>query len=173
MTICMDCKRERCSCRGDGSRIIDDLALSQTIFERDKAAKARDRFEEDNKRLREALEMVRSECIRKLKASNFHMCVKHILVQVSQALDGTKESERVRELERRLAEEIKYGHAQCTMDNCASSGVDCPAHTPRAESPDEQTQRYYRAMNKADERSRRLQAQIDEMVNAEVTDVTQ
>ena len=30
--------------------------------------------------------------------------------------------------ERRLAEEITWGHRFCTPDNCVSSGTDCPAH---------------------------------------------
>jgi hypothetical protein len=33
----------------------------------------------------------------------------------------------VKWLERRLKEEIKWGHRQCTHDNCESSGTDCPA----------------------------------------------
>lgn len=36
---------------------------------------------------------------------------------------------RVAELEARLAEEIKWGHRNCTGDNCRSSGTDCPANT--------------------------------------------
>jgi hypothetical protein len=34
---------------------------------------------------------------------------------------------RVQLAERRLAEEIKWGHRCCTPDNCVSSGTDCPA----------------------------------------------
>ena len=34
----------------------------------------------------------------------------------------------VRWLESRLAEEIKWGHRNCTHDNCESSGTDCPAN---------------------------------------------
>jgi hypothetical protein len=33
----------------------------------------------------------------------------------------------VRWLESRLAEEIKWGHLECTPDNCMSSGTDCPS----------------------------------------------
>jgi hypothetical protein len=36
-----------------------------------------------------------------------------------------------REIERlnlRLAQEIKWGHQDCTADNCNSSGIDCPAN---------------------------------------------
>ena len=36
-------------------------------------------------------------------------------------------SKVLRPLEDRLAEEIKWGHARCTPDNCVSSGTDCPA----------------------------------------------
>jgi len=35
----------------------------------------------------------------------------------------------VRWLESRLAEEIKWGHRNCTHDNCESSGTDCPANS--------------------------------------------
>ena len=34
----------------------------------------------------------------------------------------------VRWLESRLAEEIKWGHRNCTNGNCESSGTDCPAN---------------------------------------------
>ena len=34
----------------------------------------------------------------------------------------------VRWLETRLAEEIKWGHRDCTHDNCESSGTDCPVN---------------------------------------------
>ena len=30
-------------------------------------------------------------------------------------------------LTKRLNEEIKWGHRNCTRDNCLSSGTDCPA----------------------------------------------
>jgi hypothetical protein len=33
---------------------------------------------------------------------------------------------RAETLEKRLAEEIKWGHQHCTINNCVSSGVDCP-----------------------------------------------
>jgi len=39
---------------------------------------------------------------------------------------------RVQLAERRLAEEIKWGHRCCTADNCASSGTDCPARAEAA-----------------------------------------
>ena len=32
------------------------------------------------------------------------------------------------ELRRRLDEEIKWGHRECTHDACKSSGTDCPAN---------------------------------------------
>jgi hypothetical protein len=34
------------------------------------------------------------------------------------------------ELRRRLEEEIKWGHRECTIDACRSSGTDCPANAP-------------------------------------------
>lgn len=34
----------------------------------------------------------------------------------------------VRWLESRLTEEIKWGHMNCTKDNCMSSGRDCPVN---------------------------------------------
>ena len=34
----------------------------------------------------------------------------------------------IRWLAQRLDEEIKWGHRECTHDNCKSSGTDCPAN---------------------------------------------
>jgi hypothetical protein len=36
---------------------------------------------------------------------------------------------KINELELRLAEEVKWGHRNCSRDNCLSSGTDCPART--------------------------------------------
>ena len=44
----------------------------------------------DNKRLREALEEIQDECKRKLQVSNYHMCVKTLLVRTVQALNACK-----------------------------------------------------------------------------------
>lgn len=43
---------------------------------------------------------------------------------------GRGDAKRIRQLESRLAEEIKWGHRNCTHDDCKSSGSDCPANTP-------------------------------------------
>lgn len=45
------------------------------------------------------------------------------------AQDSIKEANaEIAKLRRRLAEEIKWGHRECTHDNCNSSGTDCPAN---------------------------------------------
>jgi hypothetical protein len=41
---------------------------------------------------------------------------------------GRGDAKRIRQLENRLAEEIKWGHRNCTHDDCKSSGSDCPAN---------------------------------------------
>ena len=33
----------------------------------------------------------------------------------------------IEELKRRLEEEVRWGHKDCTAENCVSSGIDCPA----------------------------------------------
>lgn len=43
--------------------------------------------------------------------------------------DNEQLEARIKELERRLAEEIHYGHRKCVPGNCVSSGTDCPAAT--------------------------------------------
>ena len=35
----------------------------------------------------------------------------------------------IRWLAQRLDEEIKWGHRECTHDDCKSSGTDCPANS--------------------------------------------
>ena len=44
-------------------------------------------------RLREALEEIQDERKRKLQVSNYHMCVKTLLVRTVQALNGTEEAQ--------------------------------------------------------------------------------